>query len=88
MWIVTKEALTGIVRTVMPYIYAALLGQLPFINDWLVANDWADAVQGFVSGAFVVVVGTVIYGAIRWAAEKWPWIGNLLVVNKAPDYTQ
>jgi hypothetical protein len=88
MWIVTKEAVTAIVRTFVPYVYAALLGQVPFINDFLVDNNWADEMQGFVSGGFVVIVGTVVYAAIRAAAEKWPQLGYLLVINKAPAYDE
>lgn len=86
MWIISKEAVVGIVRTFVPYVYAALLGQLPFVNDFLVENDWADDVQGFVSGSFVIVVGTLVYAAIRTAAEKWPQAGLLLVFNTKPEY--
>jgi hypothetical protein len=86
MWILTKEAVTGVVRTVMPYLYALLLGQLPFINSFLVDNGWSEAAQGFVSGGFVLVVGTFVYGAIRWAAEKYPQLGVLLVFNTKPSY--
>lgn len=88
MWIVTKAAVTSIVRTFVPYVYAALLGAVPVINDFLVDNNWADDVQGFVSGGFVVVVGTFVYAAIRAAAEKWPQVGWLLVINTAPTYDE
>lgn len=88
MWIVTKEALIGVVRTVVMYLYALLLSQLPWLNDWLVNEGWADEVNNLVSGAFVVALGTALYAAVRWAAEKWPSLGYLFIFNTKPAYDE
>lgn len=76
MWPVTKEGITGIVRTLMGYAYGWLL------------TTFAFDVPEDIEGAVTVLVGTGIYVAIRWLAEKFPWVGNLLVVNKAPSYEE
>lgn len=86
MWIVTKEALTGIVRTVVMYLYALLLVQLPWLNDWLTNEGWADEANAFVSGSVVIALGTALYGGVRWAAEKWPQLGYLFIFNTKPSY--
>jgi hypothetical protein len=88
-WIVTKEAVVGIVRTGMAYLWALLLAQVPFIQSFLVDEGWFDAVDGFVSGGFVLLAGTVIYSLIRWLAEnpKFEFLGYLLVFNDKPTYT-
>lgn len=86
MWIVTKEAIISIVRTGVTYLYALLLIQFPAVNSWLDAASAGEGTSQFVTGAFVVIVGTGIYGGIRWAAEKWSWIGYLLVINQKPRY--
>ena len=86
MWIVTKEALIGIVRTVVMYVYALLLAQLPWLNEWLVNEGWADEANQLVSGAFVVALGTALYAAVRWAAERWPALGYLFIFNTKPAY--
>jgi len=86
MWIVTKEAVVGIVRTGVMYLYALLIANFPIVNSWLTENGLSDEVQGFVSGAFVVTVGTLAYAAVRWGAEKWPNVGYLFVFNTKPSY--
>lgn len=80
MWIVTKEALAGIVRTFMPYVWAWLLSVVGGI-DWL-----ADLLPSVPPEGLILIVGTVLYAGIRWAAEKWGWIGYFLVINQKPEY--
>ena len=88
MWIVTKEALIGVVRTVVMYVYALLLTRIPVVNEWLINEGWADEVQNFVSGSVVVLLGTALYAAVRWAAEKWPQLGYLFIFNTKPAYDE
>ena len=89
MWIITKEAVIGIVRTAMPYVWAWLLALLTGW-DWFMGLSVADWVLGWIDSfdpmAYVAVIGTAAYGAIRWAAERWSWVGYLLVFNRKPHY--
>ena len=86
MWIVTKEAVVGIVRTGVTYAYATLLAKIPAVDSWLTDNGLADGVKTFLETVFVVAVGTILYAVIRWAAEKWPNAGRLLIFNTKPSY--
>lgn len=79
MWIFTKEAATGIVRTFMPFLWTSLLGLIPSLDTW-VTN------AGLSKEAFIIIGGSVLYAAIRWIAEKVPAVGWLLVVNTKPTY--
>lgn len=90
MWLLTKEAVVAIVRTAMPYVWAWFLTFVATL-DGLTSNpvgafllDWINGVDPL---AFAVIVGTVIYGAIRQLAEKFPWIGYFLVFNSKPSYS-
>jgi hypothetical protein len=76
MWPVTKEGITGIVRTMMPYVYSFLL------------TTFGLDVSEEVGLALIPLLGTVFYIGIRWIAEKYPQAGYLLVVNKAPSYAE
>lgn len=85
MWIVTKEALIGITRTAVAYVYAWLLTSIPAVNDFLFANDLVDEADGLIA-IITVVIGTLLYSLIRWAAEKWPAVGYFLIFNVKPEY--
>lgn len=87
-WIVTKEALVGVVRTAMAYIWVYLFSTFPGAQSWLESQGLYESLEGFVSGGFVLFVGTLLYAGIRWAAEnpRLEWIGYLLVFNDKPSY--
>lgn len=87
-WIVSKEAIVGIVRTAMAYIWVWLLTAVPFIDSWLQDTGLVDEVEGFIQVGFIPVVGTLLYSVIRWLAEnpKFQWLGYLLVFNSKPEY--
>jgi hypothetical protein len=82
-FILTKEWVVGVTRTAVAYAYAFILAwgmtQWPDFALW----SWLPAEA---SDGFVLVVGTVIYGAIRSLAEKWPQLGSLLIFNTKPQY--
>lgn len=80
MWLFTKEAAIGIVRTVMPFIYGWLVTQIPGIVSW--AEGFGITQEGL-----TVIAGGFVYTAIRALAEKIPQIGYLLVFNTRPDYS-
>ena len=78
-WIVPREAVTGVTRTGVAYLYALLLVQIPAVEQLLGDGSLE---------LFVVAAGTAIYTGVRWAAERWPVVGYLLVFNTKPDYQQ
>lgn len=79
MWLFTEEAATGITRTLMGYVYGFLLVQVPQVVSF------ADSI-GITQEATVLILGTIVYAAIRQLAEKLPWLGYLLIFNKKPSY--
>lgn len=79
MFLFTKENAIALVRTVMPFIYAWLLGLAPWMQGLMETLNLTQE-------GFIVVIGTVVYQLIRWLAEHYPWVGYLLIVNKKPDY--
>lgn len=80
MWLFTKEAAIGIVRTVIPFIYGWLVTQIPGVVAW--AEGF-----GVTQESLTVIVGGLVYTGIRALAEKVPQIGYLLVFNTKPDYS-
>lgn len=74
MFTLTKTGITAVVRTLMGYVYGFLI------------TTFAFELSPEVEASLTVLIGTLVYIAIREAAEHWPWVGNLLVVNKAPSY--
>lgn len=79
MWIFTKEAAVGIVRTVMPFVYGWLIGLIPGVVSFA-------ETLGVTQEGLTVIVGGIVYTLIRAVAEKVPAVGYLLVFNKAPSY--
>ncbi len=88
MWLFTKAAAIAVTRTGVAYLYALLLGKIPFINDFLVGNDLSETIEGFVNGGFVLVVGTLLYTAIRELAQRFPIVGRLLIFTNEPEYSE
>lgn len=79
MFVFTKENAYGLVRTAATFFYGWLLTLAPAVEGWL-------AEIGIGEGTFVTLFGIVLYEAVRWAAEKYPAVGNVLIFNKKPDY--
>jgi hypothetical protein len=79
MWLFTKEAATGITRTVVPFIYGGLINWIPPVGDWFEAI-------GFDQATATIILGGLLYSAIRALAEKWGWLGGLLIFNTKPSY--
>jgi len=79
MWLFTKEAAVGITRTVVPFVYGALISWIPQVGEF------AESI-GFDPVAAAVVLGGLLYTAIRAAAERWGWLGTLLIFNSKPTY--
>lgn len=79
MWLWSKEAATGIVRTVMPFAWTWAATNLA------VVTDFAETV-GITQEGFVLIAGGLFYTLIRVVAEKVPQVGWLLGVNRKPAY--
>jgi len=72
---------TGLIRTYVPIAVGAVVAWLLASGIEMDATSQAGAVvalTGFLQAAY--------YTAVRFAAEKWPKVGILLGVNKAPSY--
>lgn len=77
----TRENATGLVRTVATFAYAWIATQFPFISDWL-------ATVNIDAAAFTLLAGGLLYQVVRVAAEKWPIIGYVLIINQKPEYPE
>lgn len=75
----TKENAYALVRTAATFVYGWLLTLAPWVED--VIND-----IGISPEFFVLLFGAVLYQLVRVVAEKVPWVGYFLVINKKPDY--
>lgn len=77
-----NDYIIGHIRTYIPmligYLAMVLAREFGIIID---ENTQANLVA-----AFGGLVAAVYYGLVRLIAEKWPQVGNLLGVNKAPAY--
>jgi hypothetical protein len=58
---------------------------MSYVYGFLISSFALD-LSAEIEGAVTVLIGTGVYMAIRWIAEKVPAVGYLLVVNKAPSY--
>lgn len=75
----TRENAVGLVRTVATFIYAWAASNIPAVETFI-----TDA--GLDAATFTLLAGGLLYQAIRWAAERWGWLGYLLVFNTKPAY--
>ena len=80
MFLFTRENAVGLVRTIATFIYAWAATNIPAVESFLVES-------GFDEATFTLLVGGLLYQAIRWAAERWGWLGYLLVFNTKPAYS-
>jgi hypothetical protein len=79
MYLFTKENAYALVRTVATFVYAWAATSFPAVSDWVVSI-------GMDQGTFVLLVGGLLYQGIRLAAEKFGWLGYLLIFNTKPEY--
>ncbi len=72
------DYVTGHIRTGVPILVGFLVGLAAKYGIDLNSPELVAAISG-VAGAFW-------YGGVRALAERFPWAGILLGVNKAPKY--
>ena len=79
MYLFTKETAVGVTRTVVTFLYAWAATNIPAVSDWLEG-------VGLDAASFTLIVGGLLYQLIRALAEKWGWLGSLLIFNTKPAY--
>ena len=79
-----SDYLVGHIRTYVPLVIAGLVVWLSDSFGIEVDESSVAALATGLTGA----IAAVYYGIVRGLAEKWPWFGNLLGVNKAPAYNE
>jgi hypothetical protein len=62
-----------------------------FLLSWLVAKGFLDESTSMeaataISAGLTALLGGIYYFIVRFAAEKFPWVGVFLGYNKAPSY--
>lgn len=62
-----------------------------FVIAFLVSNGVLDESTGqeatiAISTGLTAIASALYYFGVRLAAERWPWVGAFLGVNKAPTY--
>ena len=75
----SEENAIAVVRTVATYAYAWIATNLPGVTDLLMDINLDPA-------GFIVIAGTALYQAVRVLAEKWSWVGYVLIINQKPEY--
>ena len=80
MYLFTKESAVALTRTVVTFAYAWLITNIPFVGDWLTSSAWID------ESLFVLVGGGLLYQLVRSLAEKFAWLGYVLIFNTKPSY--
>jgi hypothetical protein len=76
-----SDFVVGLIRTWVPIVVGAVVSWLVTLG---VSFDAATE-AGLITGLTGLLIG-VYYTVVRLLAEKWPWFGYLLGVNKAPSY--
>ena len=77
-----NDYIIGHIRTYVPILVGFALTWLA--RELGIVLD--DTTEANVIGAAVGLGAAVYYALVRLLAERWPWAGNLLGVNKAPAY--
>ncbi len=79
-----NDYIVGHIRTFVPIAVGALLTWLSTKYGILLSEDTAASTTAALTG----IVIAVYYGAVRAAAQRYPQVGILLGVNKAPKYSE
>lgn len=78
-----SDFLVGFIRTYVPIGVGVLITSLVSLGV-----DVDPASQAALISGVTGLVIAVYYTAVRFAAEKFPWAGIFLGVNKAPTYSE
>ena len=76
-----NDYIIGHIRTWVPIVVGALISFLVTLG--LEINP---ETQTALIIALTGLIQAVYYALVRALAEKWPWVGSFLGVNKAPEY--
>ena len=81
-----SDFVVSLIRTWVPYGVAFVIGYL--VSLGVIDEDTSKEAANAISGGFVLIVGSLYYWIVRVLASRWPSLGILLGVNKAPSYTE
>jgi len=79
-----SDFLISLIRTWVPYLVAFVVGWL--VSQGVIDEETGTEASAAISGGFVLLFGSAYYWLVRVLANRWPWFGYLLGVNKAPEY--
>ena len=77
-----SDYIVGHIRTYVPILVGLIVALLADVGFDLTSEEAAT-----ISAAIVAIASVLYYAAVRALATRIPWVGNLLGVNKAPDYS-
>ena len=81
-----SDFVISLIRTWVPYLVAAVVGY--FVSLGILDEETSKEAANAISGGFVLIFGSLYYWIVRALASRWPGVGILLGVNKAPSYTE
>ena len=78
-----SDLVTSYIRTWVPIVVGPVLVWLSTVlgADF---SEWEGTLVGFL----IALVSAVYYAIVRWAEQKWPWVGKLLGKQAAPTYSE
>lgn len=80
-----SDFVISLIRTWVPYLVAFAIGWL--VSQGIIDEETGTEASAAISGGFVLIFGSLYYWVVRALASRWPSLGILLGVNKAPTYT-
>jgi len=80
---VNGDTIPSLIRTWVPLAVAWLVG---FLASLGIQVD--DGTQAALASAIGAIVAGAYYAAVRWAEQRWPWVGRFLGSAKQPTYVE
>jgi len=74
------------IRTYVPMAVGFVLSYL--VTKGILDADTSQSAGVAISSGLTALLGAVYYFVVRFAAEKFPWVGVFLGYNKAPAYNK
>lgn len=81
-----NDYLVGHIRTIVPMVVGAFIGWLVTLG--ILDPEAAIETQVALISGVTTICQAAYYALVRALAERFPWVGIFLGVNKAPDYAR
>ncbi|WP_029135339.1 hypothetical protein [Nakamurella lactea] len=75
------DTIPSLIRTWVPLAVAWLVGFLASLGIQVDSGT-----QAALASAIGAIVAGAYYAAVRWAEQRWPWVGRFLGSTKQPVY--